>query len=105
MGQEDPRTETQDPRTRVEDERYNNQWRQNVCPPAVGPLVGGVSDPTPPLRHNHVSGLAYILNCSEYLVLLTRVCGNCWVGTMSFRYYYIGELYVLCFLFFGQVRC
>ena len=56
---------------------------------------------------HHVSGLAYVLNCSKYLVLLTRVCGNCWVGTISFRYYYISEttLYVLCFLFFGQVRC
>ena len=51
MGQEDPRTETQDPRTRVEDKRYNNQWRQNVWAPAVGPLAGGVSDPTSPLRH------------------------------------------------------
>ena len=42
----------EDPRTRVEDKRYNNQWRQNVCwAPAVGGLTGGVSDPTPPLRH------------------------------------------------------
>ena len=53
MGQEDPRTETQDPRTRAEDKRHKHQWRQNqnVCPPAVGPLAGRVSDPTPPLRH------------------------------------------------------
>ena len=51
MGQEDPRTgTTQDPRTRAENKTHNDQWRQNVWAPAVGPLAGGVSDPIHPLR-------------------------------------------------------